>query len=156
LSEAKETKAPREVLLRLLGTASIGHINMTLKLLNLNLMRYGAPQGANAWPKREPLLTWDPEVKNRLSSIEAAPLTTNRVALARLMGLKFLQLNGDTASVSLALPLLRDRTSIVRRRAADVLHLLTGEAIPEADPVKWEHWWNENRNEFERRHPNQQ
>ena len=79
-------------------------------------------------------------------------MTTNRVALARLMGLKFVQLNGDGAAVDLALPLLRDHSTIVRRRAFDVLHLLSEENISANDAAQWEQWWKTNRTDFDRRH----
>src|SRR5205085_8989638 len=113
----------------LLGSPSIGNVFMALRALNLNLQRYGGPQDERAWPKREPLRACDASVKDRLSSVEAAPLTTNQLALARLIGLKFLQLNSDAAAVELALPMLKDHNTLVRRRAFDVLHLLSEENI---------------------------
>jgi HEAT repeat protein len=149
LLEAKEVDAPREVLLPLLGGASIGHIFMALKALNLNLTSYGATHGVNSWPKREPLRKWDSEVKERLSSLEAAPLATNRLALARLIGLKFLQLNGDATAIDLTLPLLKDQNALVRRRAFDVLRFLSAGAILENDAQKWELWWQRNKSKFE-------
>jgi len=151
LMDSKEVDAPREVLLPLLCSPRIGDINMTLHALGLNLQRYGAPPGESAWPKREPLECWDPKAQDRLSSLEAAPLTTNLMAFARLMGLKFLQLNGDAAAVDLTIPLLKDRVSLVRRRACDVMRLLSGENVSEADSVKWEEWWERNQGNFDSR-----
>jgi HEAT repeat protein len=151
LLEAKEVDPPRETLLPLLGSPSIGNVFMTLKALNLNLQTYGAPQGTSAWPRHESLRTWDPETKDRLSSLEAAPLTTNRLTFVRLIELKFLQLNGDAAAIDLTLPLLSDEKPIVRRRAVDVLRLLSGEKSSEDDPVRWAEWWKTNKAAFEAR-----
>ena len=152
LVESREVDAPRDLLLPLLGSPSMGNINMALKGLGLNLQRYGAPPGESAWPKREPLVSWDPGTQDRLTSLEAAALTTNRLAFARLMGLKFLQLNGDAMAVDLTIPLLKDRVSLVRRRAFDVMRLLSGENVSEDDAAKWEEWWKKNRNDFDSRH----
>jgi HEAT repeat protein len=86
-----------------------------------------------------------------LSSQEAAPLTTNRLSLAKLTGLKILSQNADADAVSLAIPMLRDTNSLVRTRAATVLHLITEQDFPEAQPATWEVWWQTNREVFKAR-----
>jgi len=89
-----------------------------------------------------------PAQTNRLSSAEAAPLTTNRLTMARLMGLKVLRQTADAEAVALTLPLLRDTNSIVRNRAFALLHVVTGQDIPQDDPPKWEQWLAANKDTF--------
>jgi HEAT repeat protein len=84
----------------------------------------------------------------RLTSAEAAPLTTNRLTMARLMGLKILRQNADAEAVALTLPLLRDTNSIVRNRAFAMLQTVTGQDIPQTDPTTWEQWWAANKDAF--------
>ncbi len=86
--------------------------------------------------------------KGALTSAEAALLTTNQLATARLIGLKVLERNADAKAVDLALPLLRDSNPIVRSRAFAVLNAITGQDLSEDEPVKWERWWAVNQAGF--------
>lgn len=94
-----------------------------------------------------------PAQTNRLSSAEAAPLTTNRLTVARLMGLKVLRQNADAQAVSLTLPLLRDTNSLVRNRAFALLRAVSAQDIPQNEPAKWEQWWAANKDSFVTRKP---
>jgi len=69
--------------------------------------------------------------------------------MARLIGLRALQLNADAEAVDLALPLLRDTNSLVRSRAFEFLQTFSGQDISRDDPAKWEQWWAANRNTFQ-------
>ena len=88
-----------------------------------------------------------------LSSAEAALLTKNRLAAARLTGLNYLRQNADAQAVTLTLPMLRDTNCIVRNRAFTVLQTLTGQKIPLNEPAKWEQWWAANKKRFVVRTP---
>ncbi len=83
-----------------------------------------------------------------LSSMEVIGLVTNRVTTARLAGLKTLQQQGDAEAVELILPLLTDTNRLVRNRAFFVLRNITGEAVTENDPSKWQAWWKTNKSSF--------
>ena len=48
----------------------------------------------------------------------------------------------------MTLPLLRDNNSVVRNRAFALLHVVTGQDIPQDDPPKWEQWWAANKDTF--------
>jgi len=83
-----------------------------------------------------------------ISSAEATPLTTNRLTMARLIGLDILRHNADGQAVALTLPLLRDTNSIVSNRAFALLRTVSGQDIPQNDPAKWEQWWAANKDTF--------
>jgi hypothetical protein len=101
-------------------------------------------------------LRYPPRIEtNWLSSAEAAPLTKNRFATARLMGLRILRQNADAQAIALTLPLLRDTNSIVRNRAFALLRTVSGQNIPQNDPAKWEQWWAANKATFVVRKPAQ-
>jgi hypothetical protein len=78
---------------------------------------------------------------------------TNRLTMARLMGLKVLQQNGDATAIDLALPCLRDTNSIVRNRSYNLLCAALGQEFSKDEPEKWEQWWAANRSAFARRQP---
>jgi len=118
----------RADLVRLLGSSRIGIVSMVLHLLQRQAR--------------------GPAVYKPLSSAEATPLTTNALILARLMGLKILRQNADAEAIELTLPLLRDTHSLVRSRAFALLRNVSGQAITENDPAKWEHWWTTNKPAF--------
>jgi HEAT repeat protein len=83
-----------------------------------------------------------------LTSSEAVVLATNRLALARLQGLKILERNGDAKAVELTLPLLKDPNSVIRSRAFTTLQSITGQNLSRTDAAKWEEWWAANRSTF--------
>ena len=108
------------------------------------------------WPAEPPNAALQPTTRfqlNQLSSAEAAPLLTNQLTLARLVGLKILRRNANAETVTLALPLLRDTNHIVRHRAFTLLRAVSGQDIPSDDPAKWEEWWAANRRGFTAREP---
>jgi hypothetical protein len=80
-------------------------------------------------------------------------LTTNRLTMARLMGLTILRQNADVQAVALTLPLLRDTNSIVRKRALALLRTVSGQDLPQNDPAQWEQWWAANKSSFVTRKP---
>jgi HEAT repeat protein len=139
---------PRADLLRLLGSSRLETVSLALNLLGGYRSR-NLPPGA--W--NQPLPPSAPEPTNHLSSVEAAPLTTNQLTMARLMGLKVLRENADAQAVALALPLLRDTNSIVRHRAFALLQTVSGQDIPQDDPAKWEQWWAANKATFKATKP---
>jgi HEAT repeat protein len=108
LAKINPTAVPREDLVRLLDSPRLETVWNALRLLGRS----------QPWciPARAPN-----DVPKDLTSKEAAPLTTNRFTLARLMGLKILMRNADAAAIELAQPLLRDTNTIVRNRAANFL-----------------------------------
>jgi hypothetical protein len=71
------------------------------------------------------------------------------------MGLKILYQTADAQAVALTLPLLRDTNSIVRNRACALLRTVSGQAIPQNDPAKWEQWWAANKDTFVAQKPPQ-
>jgi hypothetical protein len=91
--------------------------------------------------------------KEALSSAEAAPLTTNRFTIARLVGLKVLRNNADAQAIELALPLLKDTNSLVRNRAFALMQAVSDQDIPQNDFAKWEQWWVESKAAFSPRQP---
>jgi hypothetical protein len=134
---------PRADLLRLLGSERVDTVNRALAMLY------------HRWPPdgSVPSLYFAtrfraPSVTNELSSAEAAPLTRNRLTMARLMGLKILRRNADAQAVALTLPLLRDPNSFVRDRAVDLLRTVSAQDIPQTDPAKWGQWWEANKATF--------
>jgi hypothetical protein len=68
--------------------------------------------------------------------------------MARLMGLKILEQNGDATAIDLALPCLRDTNSIVRNRSFNLLRAVSGQDFPKDEPEKWDQWWAANRASF--------
>lgn len=84
----------------------------------------------------------------RLSSEEAAPLLTNQLGVARLMGLRIMERNADAHAVELTIPLLRDNYSVIRSRAASVLKAITGKDLSQSDSKAWEQWWAANKKTF--------
>ncbi len=143
LAKLNPDAIPRDDLLRLLG---VPRMEVVLQCLNYlqgpQFFRLPTPpiRGLETVNREAP--------QRKLSSLEAAPLTTNRVPMARLAGLKILYANGDTDAITLTLPLLRDTNSIVRARALSVLRAKTGQSLPADDPAKWEDWWNANKTSF--------
>jgi len=142
LAKINPDAVPRTDLLRLLGVPRMNVVSQSLNLLQggqsvLEIRPTTAPGTAGGSP-------WQKD----LSSLEAAPLTTNQLTLARLAGLKILYRNGDADAINLALPLLRDTNSIVRNRAFGLLRAKTDQDFPQDDPAKWEAWWNANKSNF--------
>ena len=134
---------PRSELLRLLGTPRMDMVDRALDML------YGRcpPGWANVFSMGCPRFP-APIATNHLPSAEAAPLTTNRLTMARLMGLKILRQNADAQAVALTLPLLRDTNSLVRKRAFALLKTVSGQDIPQDDSARWEQWWAANKATF--------
>lgn len=133
---------PRSELVRLLGCPKMEIVSQALTLL----------QGgqSSVWPAQPPTIAPGYQAREeRLSSQEAAPLTTNRLTLARLAGLKILYGNADTQALALTIPMLRDTNSIVRTRAFALVKKISGEDIPQDDPVKWEEWWSSHWDTFQ-------
>ena len=62
-----------------------------------------------------------------------------------------LKLVCDRKAIELALPLLRDPKSIVRKRAFFFLRTAAGEDLSPDDPEKWEQWWVANKDGYKRR-----
>ena len=148
LSRINRTAIPRAELLRLLGSSRLDTMTLALGLLG----------GGQTFDLTGPPPIMDPRFPaprktNTLSSTEAAPLTTNRLTMARLMGLKILSQNADAKAVALALPLLRDTNSIVRNRAFALLQTVSGQDIPQGNPAKWEQWWAANKATFNATRP---
>jgi HEAT repeat protein len=144
LIKINPTAVPREQLLRLLGVPRMEVVSQSLRLLK-------GPQSLLSRDVTVPATGDASPPEKTLSSQEAAPLTTNRLSLAKLAGLKILSQNADADAVSLAIPMLRDTNSLVRTRAATVLHLITQQDFPEAQPATWEAWWQTNREAFKAR-----
>jgi hypothetical protein len=134
---------PRTDLLRLLGSPRLDTVSMALDLL-----QSGQSSGWNYQPRIAGPRFPAPRETNHLASAEAAPLTTNRVTMARLMGLKILRQNADVEAIALTLPLLRDTNSIVRNRAFALLRAVSGQDLPQNDPAQWDQWWAANKETF--------
>ena len=146
LTKINPDAVPRTDLVRLLGVPRMDVVSQSLNLL----------QGAkSAFQTGPPVMVLgmpglNPEQKD-LSSLEAAPLTTNQLTLARLAGLKILHQNADADAMTLALPLLRNTNSLVRNRAFALLRSKTGQDFPLNDPIRWETWWTANKAAFQPR-----
>jgi hypothetical protein len=150
LSQISPSPIPRADLVRLLWSPRLDVVYSALDLLQ-------QAQTLDFMARRrimEPLVPTRRDAK-LLSSAEAAPLTTNQLAIARLAGLEFLRQNADAQAVALTLPLLRDTNSIVRNRAFALLRTVSGQNIPQNDPAKWEQWWAANKATFVVRKPAQ-
>jgi HEAT repeat protein len=128
---------PKMELLRLLGCPRLDAVSLALSSVEKGDTAESAAQS----PAVNPVLHGQ---KRRLASIEAAPLTTNRLAMARIIGLGRLKQNADATAVELTLPLLHDANSIVRLRAVDTLQSITGQAFSQNESAKWEQWWTAN------------
>ena len=140
LSRIDPDAISRASLLHMLGTPNLETVGLALDLL-----QGGWPSG---WPSRSRIAlrrSIGADESDSLSSVEAAPLITNRLTMARVTGLKILRENADAEAVALTLPLLRDANSLVRNRAFAVLHAVSGQDIPESDPAKWDQWWAANK-----------
>jgi HEAT repeat protein len=140
LVQINQSMIPRPDLLRLLGSPRLDTVSLAL-----NLLQRGQLSGWTYQPRIVDPRLATPKETNRLASAEAAPLTTNRLTMARLMGLKVLRQNADAQAVALTLPLLRDTNSIVRNRAFALLRTVSGQDLPQTDPAKWEQWWVANK-----------
>ena len=143
LSRIGRTAIPRAELLRLLGSSRLDTVNLALGLLGGGQsfdLTSPPPIMAPGFPA--------PKTTHSLSSAESARLTTNRLTMARLMGLNVLRENADAQAVALALPLLRDTNLIVRHRAFAVLQTVSGRDIPQDKPAQWEQWWAANKATF--------
>jgi HEAT repeat protein len=133
---------PRSQVLPLLNSPRFDTIAIAVKLVEGNgLMQRPLPEPENT--AREQRLR-----ERQLSSAEASVLATNRLGQARLMGLGILKRNGDAKAVELALPLLRDKNSVVRSRAFSTMQAISGYSISDDDPAKWEAWWSKNKTTF--------
>jgi len=116
-------RIPREDLIRLLANPRMNVIYTTLSLLRRGRM-------------------WT------MSSEEVEPLLKHNLTAARVMGLNVLQNIADPKAVELALPLLRDTNSIVRKRVFFFFRTVAGENVSPDDPAKWEQWWAEHKATF--------
>jgi len=85
------------------------------------------------------------EQGEKISGDEALPLLQNSARMARLLGLRVLDKNPEKRSVELALPMLHDTDELVRFKAAQTLHTLTGQQFTEDQPDEWVKWWTENK-----------
>jgi HEAT repeat protein len=141
LARQDRTKVPKADLLPLLNSSRSDTV-----LVAANLLRWGGRvrhPGDSAQPD-EPF-----------TSVEAAPLMTNRFGNARLHGLLVMQANADATAVELTLPLLRDSNSVIRSRACVVLQAISAQNFSDDDPTKWEAWWAANKATFSPRKPQQ-
>lgn len=133
---------PRADLLPLLNSSRSDTIMIATKLIEGNglLQRPLSEPEASA---REQQLH-----ERSLSSVEATVLATNKLSQVRFMSLKILERNGDAKAVELALPLLRDTSSVVRSRAFATLQTISRENVSDNDPDKWDQWWAVNKATF--------
>jgi len=146
LAKIDPAACPRTDLVRLLGCPRMDVVRPALTLLEGGR--------SSVWPEQPPTVAPRYGASEKgLSSDEASPLTTNRLTLARLAGLKILYKNADALAVALAIPLLRDTNSIVRNRSFGLLKKLTGQEISQDDPRNWEQWWSEHEGSFQPRNP---
>jgi Uncharacterized protein conserved in bacteria (DUF2330) len=84
----------------------------------------------------------------KLSDDDALVLLQNPQPVAQLLGLHVLDQNPEKQSVELALPLLRAPDESVRLKAAQTLHVLTGQHFTEDQADEWGRWWVENKTNF--------
>ncbi len=143
LSQISLSPVSRAELVRLLGSPRLGVVASALDCLRQDRIVDFLARRRLMEP---PYPAW--RETHWLSSSEAAPLTTNRLVTARLMGLNVLRQNADAQAVALALPLLQDTNSLEGKRAFALLHTVTGQDIPQSDPAKWEQWWAANKDTF--------
>jgi len=84
--------------------------------------------------------------RDGVSYEELEPVLHNRLMLARLAGLSFLErLENNKEAIGLIIPLLRDPEKPVQGRAWRLLRQLAGQEIPQDQPDKWERWWADNK-----------
>jgi hypothetical protein len=81
----------------------------------------------------------------KLSDNDALVLLQNPQPVAQLLGLAVLGQNPEKQSVELALPLLQAPDEFVRLKAAQTLHVLTGQHYTEDQTDEWIKWWTENK-----------
>jgi hypothetical protein len=121
----------RAELLHCLGSARIDILNLTLRLIERDAE---SRLGPGSWN----------EMTHSLTSEEAAALSTNRLAEARLLGLHIFKSTADSKAAELTLPLLRDTKGVVRKKAFAVITSIAGENVSESDAGAWENWWKTN------------
>jgi len=84
--------------------------------------------------------------RDGVSLDELEPLFHNRLMMARLAGLSFVErLGNNQEAIELILPLVRDPEQPVRGHAWKLLETLTGQTIPQDQPDRWEQWRVENK-----------
>jgi HEAT repeat protein len=86
-------------------------------------------------------------LRSTLSLDELAPLFTNSLPMARMMGLGELVHIGDKKAVDRIISMLRDSNEGVRWYVRSDLRRLTGQLLG-ADPASYEKWWAENKEAF--------
>ena len=143
LSQINGAPIPRADVVPLLGSSRLETVAAAMSLLQGR-----QPLDWTYLPRIADFRSQGATVTNRLSSAEAAPLVTNRLTMARLVGLKVLRQNADSEAVALTLPLLRDTNAIVRNRAFALLQTVSGQDISRDDPAKWEQWWAANKGSY--------
>ncbi len=116
----------------------------------LNLLRQCPPEPTSQSPAKaaSPNRPAQTGPRYELPSREVAPLARHRLATLRLEALRILQANADAAAVELALPMLRDANSVVRRRAFAFFRYISGQDLSQDNPAKWEQWWATNQTTF--------
>ena len=78
---------------------------------------------------------------------EIAPLLTNSLVMARMMGLGALVQIGDKEAVDRIVAMLRDPNEAVRWHVRARLRRLTGQKLG-PDPATWEKWWAQNKDSY--------
>jgi hypothetical protein len=86
-------------------------------------------------------------LRHTLITDEVAPLLTNSLPQARMMGLGVLSRIGDTAAVDRIVSMLHDPNEAIRWRVRSDLRRLTGQKLG-ADPAAYEKWWAANKDTF--------
>jgi HEAT repeat protein len=87
--------------------------------------------------------------RDGVSNEDLKPVLHNRLPLARLAGLSFLErLENNKEAIGLIIPLLRDPEKPVQGRAWRLLRQFTGQGIPQDQPDQWEQWWAANKITF--------
>ena len=86
-------------------------------------------------------------LRDSLTVEEVAPLLTNPLPMARLMGLGTLARIGSKPAADAMIPLLRDPNEVIQWRVRSSLRRITGQKLG-ADPAAYEKWWKENRETF--------
>jgi HEAT repeat protein len=81
----------------------------------------------------------------KLTDDQALALLQNPEATVRTFGLDALGQNREKQSIELALPFLKDPDEMVRLKAAQVLHVLTGQPFSEDQSDEWLKWWDQNK-----------
>lgn len=86
-------------------------------------------------------------LRYHLEQRELAPLLTNSLPMARLMGLGELTRIGDKTAVEQIVSMLHDPNEGVRWRVRESLRRVSGLKLG-ADAAAWEKWWAENKTTF--------